>query len=628
MRTRVKSTARAALVTASFAALGIGTFFPIGAYADTTSGDFSVLGGNQVNIPVSVPVNVCGNAVAVLGAADAGCKGGATVRQGGGDGYGGGRLTSGHHSVAGGNQVGIPVAAPVNACGNAVAVLGTADAGCKGGATVRQGGGDGYGGGRLTSGHHSVGGGNQVAVPVSLPINICGNAIGNATASCLGGATTHSGGSVAGGSTSGHHSVGGGNQIAVPVKAPVNVCGNAAAVLGDATAGCVGGSSTGGHEGYTRHECHGGHNGSGYRTYQTAAASQPINSGLPVDPAALPNVPGQLPALSQLPVQVPQGLPQSPAHIGRVGMQPPANARTAGASPISDLPVTPPVSLLNALPVTPPAGLPVTTPAGLPSSLPVAPPAGLPGGLPVAPPAGLLGGLPVNPAAGLPGGLPVAPPAGLPGGLPVNPPADLPVGLPVASTTSLPGGLPVAPPAGLPEALPIAPKLASTLPVASPAGLPVSLPMASATNLPAGLPGGLPVTPPAGLPGAPQLPGALPVTPKLPAQLPQLPGGAVRTVMATAGTARSTAAQIAPVTPRDLSEVPAVPQLSAPRVSDVTDQIDAVPDGVTGLAPMAKSQLLTSGVTPGSVYVLVVGALLAATAAAMAFTRRIRFGHR
>ena len=45
-----------------------------------TSGNSGVLSGNQVVAPISVPVNVCGNAVAVLGNAGAGCKGGASVK--------------------------------------------------------------------------------------------------------------------------------------------------------------------------------------------------------------------------------------------------------------------------------------------------------------------------------------------------------------------------------------------------------------------------------------------------------------------------------------------------------------------------------------------------------------------
>jgi hypothetical protein len=39
----------------------------------------SVLSGNTVNIPISIPVDVCGNAIAVLGFAEASCQGGAGV---------------------------------------------------------------------------------------------------------------------------------------------------------------------------------------------------------------------------------------------------------------------------------------------------------------------------------------------------------------------------------------------------------------------------------------------------------------------------------------------------------------------------------------------------------------------
>ncbi|MEU8796270.1 chaplin [Spirillospora sp. NPDC048819] len=47
-----------------------------------TSGKGSILGGNQVIVPISVPINVCGNAVAVIGIAGAKCKGGAEVEYG------------------------------------------------------------------------------------------------------------------------------------------------------------------------------------------------------------------------------------------------------------------------------------------------------------------------------------------------------------------------------------------------------------------------------------------------------------------------------------------------------------------------------------------------------------------
>ncbi|MEV0386382.1 chaplin [Nonomuraea sp. NPDC050643] len=51
------------------------------AHADITSGNGGVASGNQVKIPINLPINVCGNTVAlvnVLGGV-AGCKGGANV---------------------------------------------------------------------------------------------------------------------------------------------------------------------------------------------------------------------------------------------------------------------------------------------------------------------------------------------------------------------------------------------------------------------------------------------------------------------------------------------------------------------------------------------------------------------
>lgn len=50
------------------------------AYADNdTSGVGGLLSGNQAVIPISIPINVCGNSLAVLGLAGAGCRGGASV---------------------------------------------------------------------------------------------------------------------------------------------------------------------------------------------------------------------------------------------------------------------------------------------------------------------------------------------------------------------------------------------------------------------------------------------------------------------------------------------------------------------------------------------------------------------
>ncbi|TDD27452.1 chaplin [Actinomadura sp. KC06] len=274
MRMWARNTGRAALVAAG--AVAVGAAFGSGAVADTTSGNFSVLGGNQVQIPISVPVEASGNAVGAIGAAQAQSKGGAEVdgaRRGGGDGM----ETSGNFSIGGGNQVKAPVSLPVDVCGNAIAIIGLAKAQCKGGASVKSGGGShhregsgyrsatgqenrggwagargGGGGGMETSGNFSILGGNQVYAPISIPVNVCGNSVavlGLAKAQCKGGASVKR---KATGDpkmkTSGNFSILGGNQVYAPISIPVNVCGNAIAVLGLAQAQCKGGATVGGGE--------------------------------------------------------------------------------------------------------------------------------------------------------------------------------------------------------------------------------------------------------------------------------------------------------------------------------------------------------------------------------------------
>lgn len=153
-----------------------------------------------------------------------------------------GPITSGTGSVAGGNQANIPITVPVDVCGNAAAILGAATAGCEGGATVA---GQGGSPAMYTNGAGAVGGGNQVNAPVAAPVAVCGNAIGNAKAHCPGGATVHGTPDLGSMTTSGKGSVLGGNQVSAPVTVPVDVCGNSVAVLGVAGADCKGGATVG-----------------------------------------------------------------------------------------------------------------------------------------------------------------------------------------------------------------------------------------------------------------------------------------------------------------------------------------------------------------------------------------------
>jgi hypothetical protein len=210
----------------------------------STSDNTGLLNGNQIDLPIQVPVDVCGNAVGVLGTANASCEGGATATNSGSG--GGGNTSSGNLGAANGNQVNAPIQIPISACGNAV---GNASASCKGGAAATN---SGSGGGNTTSGNLGLLNGNQVDLPVQVPISACGNAVavlGTAQAWCVGGASANNpgGGGKKGtggvNTSSGNVGIGNGNQVTAPIQVPINVCGNAAAVLGSAAASCVGGAT-------------------------------------------------------------------------------------------------------------------------------------------------------------------------------------------------------------------------------------------------------------------------------------------------------------------------------------------------------------------------------------------------
>ncbi|MDX3711806.1 chaplin [Streptomyces europaeiscabiei] len=125
-----------------------------------TSGSPGVASGNHVQVPVHVPVNVCGNSVNVIGvgnpATDNDCYNGGGGYGGGGHGssHGGSQAdghTSGSPGVASGNHVQVPVDVPVNLCGNNISVIGIGN-----GVTGNDCGNSGGGGA-----HENPGGGHQ-----------------------------------------------------------------------------------------------------------------------------------------------------------------------------------------------------------------------------------------------------------------------------------------------------------------------------------------------------------------------------------------------------------------------------------------------------------------------------------
>lgn len=105
----------------------------------STSGSPGVLSGNNVQAPVDVPVNVCGNTVNVVGLLNPAMGNSCGTESDGKTSSDSGSSTSTNHSGGGataeggahdspgvlsGNNVQAPVSVPVNACGNSVTGVG------------------------------------------------------------------------------------------------------------------------------------------------------------------------------------------------------------------------------------------------------------------------------------------------------------------------------------------------------------------------------------------------------------------------------------------------------------------------------------------------------------------------
>lgn len=99
----------------------------------------------------------------------------------------------------------------------------------------------------ISAGNTGVLNGTQVFAPIQAPINLCGVAAsvgGDALAGCQGGSAAELEGVYdARLISTNNHGILNGTQVFAPIQAPINICGVAAGVLGDASAWCPGGAS-------------------------------------------------------------------------------------------------------------------------------------------------------------------------------------------------------------------------------------------------------------------------------------------------------------------------------------------------------------------------------------------------
>lgn len=215
----------------------------------TTTDNIGVLNGTQALVPVQAPIDICGNAVAAAGAAFAACQGGAAAAldpEWSFDHYrseqasGGPTLTStGNTGIGNGTQLYAPIQVPVDVCGNAVAVLGAATGSCTGGASASQ---DGAKPGEQKP--DKPGYGYEGSKPGTAEADQTDQQpAGEPKAEVMAGSSATSG---TGGTTmtsSGNVGLLNGTQALVPIQLPINICGNAIAILGTAQAECEGGAT-------------------------------------------------------------------------------------------------------------------------------------------------------------------------------------------------------------------------------------------------------------------------------------------------------------------------------------------------------------------------------------------------
>jgi hypothetical protein len=87
----------------------------------TTTGSGGILSGNSIPIAVNIPINACGDAVGILGAAAAT---GNTCANAGGGAASATATSTDNPGILSGNAIPISLNIPINACGDAVGILG------------------------------------------------------------------------------------------------------------------------------------------------------------------------------------------------------------------------------------------------------------------------------------------------------------------------------------------------------------------------------------------------------------------------------------------------------------------------------------------------------------------------
>jgi hypothetical protein len=139
----------------------------------------------------------------------------------------------------------------------------------------------------------------------------------------------------------------------------------------------------------------------------------------------------------------------------------------------------------------------------------------------------------------------------------------------------------------------------------------------------------LPVQGPARMAGLPAAQSVLPVAaPQLPLQAPagtpQLPTGRSNGRVPAAAPVAAPGGDLVGALPAGDLAHSSVGQVAPAQLDEVTGKASGLPQQVGAMRPAAATQPLTGGMTSGSLYVMVIGALLAGAAAVGGVARRLR----
>lgn len=219
-----------------------------------TDGEDGILSGTQIQLPLSIPVNIIDNAISLLG--DSSVEAPVQSEQPAAaqpEPAPAPATTDGSNGIGSGSQAIVEITVPITVSGDSIAVLGDAESTAveqpaQSAAAPAPAAAD-----ASTSGEDGLLSGTQGLVSVAAPVTVTGNAIAVLGESGVSGtapaAPVAAEGSVGdqGGegqaTTDGSDSLLGGAQVLAPVAAPVTVTGNAISLLGESSATSTGGGT-------------------------------------------------------------------------------------------------------------------------------------------------------------------------------------------------------------------------------------------------------------------------------------------------------------------------------------------------------------------------------------------------